>query len=123
MLKSLPTFAGERKGDYVFSTVFGLKPVNGFSKARIRLDEEVREELAQKAAESGPEGCWPTELPKWVLHDCRRTIRTNLPRLGVPSEIAELVIGHQKKGIEAVYDMFKCLDQTRDALERWFAVM
>lgn len=119
ILKSLPTFAGERKGAYIFSSVFGLKPVNGFSKARKRLDEEIREELAKKAAGSGPDGCWPAELPEWVLHDFRRTIRTNLPRLGVLREIAELVIGHKKPGIQGVYDIFEYLDEKRDALERW----
>ena len=38
-------------------------------------------------------------IPRWTLHDLRRTMRTGLGRLGVEPHIAELVIGHAKKGI------------------------
>ncbi len=118
ILKSLPTFEGESRGDYLFSTCFGQKPVDGFSKAKNRFDELVREELAKKAVEPGDHR-WPVALEPWVLHDFRRDIRTNLPRLGVPADIAELVLGHKKPGIRAVYDIFEYLDEKRDALERW----
>ena len=119
ILKSLPTFGGDRKGDYLFSTTFGLKPVSGFSKAAARLNRFVREEAAKGASERGSDDSLPAELEHYVLHDFRRTIRTNLSRLGVPREIAELVIGHRKKGIDAVYDIFEYLDEKRDALRRW----
>ena len=38
LLKSLPRF---HQGDHLFSTTFGKKPVNGFSKAKARLDRRM----------------------------------------------------------------------------------
>jgi integrase len=61
ILETLPRFA---RGDYVFSTTFGAKPVNGFSKAKKRLDKAMLAELGA--------------LPPFVLHDIRRTMRTGL---------------------------------------------
>ena len=60
-------------------------------------------------------------LPRWVLHDLRRTIRTNLSALDVPDTVAEAVIGHGRKGIQRVYDRWRYLPQIRDALEAWQA--
>jgi integrase len=38
ILRALPRFT---KGDYLFSTTFGMKPVNGFSKAKQRVDKRI----------------------------------------------------------------------------------
>jgi integrase len=40
------------------------------------------------------------------LHDCRRTSRTLLSRIGVPFETAEAVLGHRAKGVAPVYDRY-----------------
>jgi hypothetical protein len=42
----LPRF---NKGDYLFSTDFGVKPVNGFSKCKNRLDTAMKEKLLPPA--------------------------------------------------------------------------
>ena len=38
VLETLPRF---KRGDHLFSTNFGKQPVNGFSKAKTRLDREM----------------------------------------------------------------------------------
>ena len=44
------------------------------------------------------------EAPEpWLVHDLRRTCGRRLSQLRVPTEIAELVIGHTE-GIAAVYN-------------------
>ena len=39
-----------------------------------------------------------------MLHDIRRTVRTRLSSLRVSERVAEMVIGHGKKGLARVYD-------------------
>jgi integrase len=110
-------------GDYLFSTRVGRKPddtkaskrarkkpdgkkpVNGFSKAKARIDAHIG------------------EVPHWVLHDIRRTVRTRLSALRIPDPIAEMVIGHAKKGLARVYDQHKYVDEMREALEAWSACL
>jgi integrase len=58
-------------------------------------------------------------LAPFVLHDLRRTTRTGLGRLGVRPDVAELVIGHSKGGIEAVYDVHKYKSEIAAALALW----
>jgi integrase len=59
------------------------------------------------------------EMPRWRIHDLRRTCRTGMGKLGVPQHVAELVIGHTLPGIIAVYDRYSYLAEKRDALNRW----
>ena len=67
------------------------------------------------------EGGNPTEveLPDFVLHDIRRTMRTGLSALPVSSDVAELVIAHARPGLRRVYDQFAYLDEKRHALDLW----
>jgi integrase len=112
LLDWLPHF---RKGPYLFSTTFGEKPVNGFSKAKARLDEFMLEELGP-----GP-GDQPTELAPFVIHDLRRTVRTRLSSLRVPDIVAKMVIGHCRRGLARVYDQHRFVDEMREAIELWAA--
>lgn len=86
---------------YVFSTSGGHGHIKGFSKAKRRLDATVG------------------EIPHFVLHDLRRTVRTRLSQLRVRFEVAEMVIGHGKKGLARVYDQHEYLDEIREALNLW----
>ena len=101
VLKSIPQFT---KGDHLFSTTYGEKPVAGFSKTKVRLDTLMS-----------------PILPPWVIHDIRRTVRTRLASLRVPDMVAEMVIGHGRKGIQRVYDQHSYEDEMREALELWAA--
>src|SRR5262249_18483737 len=97
--------------DYLFSSVFGKAAVNGFSKAKARLDKLMLEELRKNDAKA--------TLPPFVLHDCRRTVRTRLSSLRVPDIVAEQVIGHGPKGLQRVYDQHRFVDEMREALGAW----
>jgi integrase len=109
LLRGLPRF---KRGDYLFSTTFGTKPVDGFSKAKARLDRLMLEKLREAHGEKA-------KLPPFVVHDLRRTVRTRLSKLRVPDTVAEMVIGHGRKGIQRVYDQHKFVDEMREALALW----
>ena len=100
LLASLPRFD---RGDHLFSATFGVTPVNGFSKAKRRIDAAM--------GKTAP----------WVLHDIRRTMRTHLSALPIPDSVRELTIGHLKAGLHRVYDQHAYLDEKRHALELWSA--
>jgi len=99
IIKSLPRFTGP----YVFSTTGGVRPISGFSKAKARLD----------ALTPG--------ITPWRLHDLRRTVRTGLGALPVPSNVCELVIAHAQPGLHKVYDLHSYRDEKRRAFELWSA--
>src|SRR5262249_55754140 len=58
-------------------------------------------------------------LPRWTLHDLRRTFRTGLGKLGVAPHIAELCINHVKGGVEAIYDRHRYQREIKAALALW----
>lgn len=102
ILEDLPRF---KKGDFLFSTTFGAKPVNGFSKCKVRLDKAMRVELGT--------------LEPFVIHDIRRTMRTHLSALPIPDRVREMVIAHAQPGLHKVYDQHSYLDEKRRALDLW----
>lgn len=89
-------------GPFVFSTTGGKRPFSGYGRALARL---------HKASGTAA----------WSLHDARRTLRTRLAALQVPDNVAELVIGHGKRGLARVYDQHRYLPEMRSALDRWAA--
>jgi integrase len=103
ILKTLPRF---ERGDHLFSTSFGMTPVNGFSKAKAILDRKLKQIIGK-----------PVE--PFVIHDIRRTMRTGLSALPIPDLVRELVIAHGKPGLHKVYDQFAYLDEKRQALDLW----
>lgn len=56
-----------------------------------------------------------------VIHDLRRTIRTNLSELGAPQNVAELCLNHRPTGVTRVYGRSELLEQRYIALLRWEA--
>lgn len=97
-------------GDFVFSTTNGQKPINGFGKAAAAF----RARMAAALSQIRPGAI----MEPWVLHDNRRVVRSALTALGVRPEVAETVLGHGKQGIEAVYNQYEYLPETRHALQR-----
>ena len=59
------------------------------------------------------------EEPRWRPHDLRRTMRTGLAAAGISETVAELAVGHTRKGIAAVYDQHRYEDEKRAALQTW----
>ncbi|MGO8463208.1 tyrosine-type recombinase/integrase [Rhizobium leguminosarum] len=115
ILDSLPRYKGEKTGKFLFSTTLGSKPINGFSRAKEALDTAMLAELRKVDPDA--------ELPEWVFHDIRRTVRTRLSGLRVNSDVAEMVIGHGKTGLRRVYDQYEFEPEMREALQRWAAAL
>jgi integrase len=62
-------------------------------------------------------------VPHFHVHDLRRTARTTLAALKVPSVIAEKCLNHKVKGVEGTYDRHDYFDERRDALKKLAAFM
>ena len=91
--------------------VFEASPGKAIGNAALsRAVERAHEALGAKMIE--PWG-------RWTPHDLRRTMRTALSACKVRPDIAELTIGHTKRGIVAVYDQHGFDDERRKALEAW----
>ena len=65
----------------------------------------------------------PADMPRWTIHDLRRTSRSLMSRAGVQSDIAELVLGHVLGGIRATYDLHRYEQEKGDALKRLAALI
>jgi hypothetical protein len=59
------------------------------------------------------------ELPDWVNHDLRRTVRTGLSKLKFPRDVAEAVLAHRPPGIVGTYNLHEFEDEKREALAAW----
>jgi integrase len=103
LLAKLPRFTS---GDFLFSNRFGKAPVSGFGHAKERIDAHM-----------------PADMPPWCFHDIRRTLRTRLSALRIDDKVAEMLIGHGKRGLDRVYDQHKFEPEIRDALTRWHALL
>jgi integrase len=106
LLRELPQFTT----DYLFSGPSGGR-INSFNKAKARLDKEMLAILREANPAAG--------LEPFVVHDLRRTCRTRLSALKIQDHVAEMVIGHARKGLQRVYDQHKFIDEMREALQKW----
>jgi integrase len=93
-------------GPFVFTTTSGRRPISGFGKIKMRLDDSVAEIVGKP-------------VPAWRFHDLRRTMRTHIGGLPVPSDVAEMVIGHRPGGVRGTYDLHAYRTEKRRALELW----
>jgi integrase len=59
------------------------------------------------------------KIDPWSAHDLRRTTRSGLSRLRCPSNIAESVLGHSKKGVEGTYDLHMYEEECKEWLQKW----
>ncbi|MFD0987806.1 tyrosine-type recombinase/integrase [Methyloligella solikamskensis] len=114
ILADLPRFAD---CDFLFTTT-GTVPINGHSKAKRALDASIVRTLRAMAKQRGddPRSVTPE---RWVLHDLRRVVRTNLAALQVDDHVAEMAIGHGRTGLQRVYDQHKYLPEIRQAMIAW----
>ena len=102
IIEKLPRFAD---CDYLFS-FDGRRPVAPYSHdAKRAIDQSMIGELGT--------------LKPFVVHDLRRSVRSRLSALHVNSEVAEAVLGHQRRGVAGVYDRYTYATEKREALEAW----
>jgi integrase len=99
---------------FVFTTD-GKHPISGFSKFKRKFDAKVLAELRKDNPDA--------ELPRWTLHDLRRTARSLMSRAGVASDHAERCLGHVLPGIRGTYDRHEYLNEKRYAFEALAALI
>jgi integrase len=58
------------------------------------------------------------DLPRWTLHDLRRTARSLMAEAGVSRDTAERVLGHALPGVEGTYDRYAYAAEKAEALQR-----
>jgi integrase len=94
---------------FIFSTTGGKKGFSGFSKAKKALDAEIAKIRKAEKRE---------KMPRWTLHDLRRTARSLMSRAKVPADHAERALGHVIGGVRETYDRYEYLDEKRDAFAK-----
>jgi integrase len=103
---------GEARGAFAFSTDGGTTAVNGWSKSKGRLDAAALEELRKER----PDG----DFPEWHLHDLRRTVATNLARLGIDCVVISKILNHSANGdVTAIYDRYGRDHEMAEAMAKW----
>jgi integrase len=115
VLSGLPRF---NRGEHLFSTTSGESPVWVSDKVKRRLDAAMLVELRELARKRG-ENPAEVNLPAWVNHDLRRTLRSRLSELRVSAGVVEAILAHASPGIRNVNDRHEYFDEKRDALELW----
>ncbi len=63
------------------------------------------------------------KIPYFRCHDLRRTFRSLLPKYDVEEIVAEATLNHKPKGIVAVYNRYKYLEQRRIAHDKMAKVI
>jgi len=105
LLDNVPRF---KRGSHVFSTTWGEKPTMIGDKIKTQIDALMAQELG-------------AEPKAWRIHDLRRTVRSHLSALQTPDHVAEMVLGHGRRGLQRIYDQHRYEDELRTALTRWAA--
>jgi len=99
---------GDKPKGFVFSTTGGKRPFSGFSKAKAELDKEIAK--IRKADGRG-------KMPRWTLHDLRRTARSLMSRAGVDTDHAERCLGHVIGSVRETYDRWSFIEEKRKAFK------
>jgi integrase len=110
IIKAMPRREGAA---LVFEGVRKTTPT-GFGKLKATLDATMAAAAANRDA----------ALPRWTIHDIRRTAATGLQRLGVRLEVTEAILNHvsgSRAGIVGVYQRHGWEREKVEALEAWTA--
>ena len=115
LIRALPRF---KRGDHLFSHSFGETPALLLHDAKTRIDQLMLRYLKALARMNRSS---TKDLLPFVTHDLRRTVRTRLAALEVSDTVAELCVGHAKRGLQRTYDQHSYEAQMRRAFELWAA--
>jgi integrase len=92
----------------------GQRGFSGWGYSKTRLDERIAKQ--REAGRAKP-------MPKWTLHDLRRTAATTMAEnLGVLPHIVEAILNHisgHKGGVAGVYNRTRYTDEMHAALCNW----
>ncbi|HEY2384832.1 MAG TPA: tyrosine-type recombinase/integrase [Terriglobia bacterium] len=117
IIENLPKFT---KGDYLWTSTSGALPINGFSKAKNRIDAETLERRSAAGLKDN--------IADWTMHDLRRTAATLMAKSGVLPHVLSAILGHlmpaavtskQAAHITGIYNRHDYLNEKRAALEAW----
>ena len=103
---------------YLFPSTRTKKPIQQKSLTETKWHLKNPEKVKYGRSYT-PAQLWLDCMPDWSPHDLRRTVRTGLARMSCPSEVAEAVLGHSRKGIEGTYDLHSYEAECRQWLQRW----
>jgi integrase len=92
-------------------SVFGRSGTgfSGWSKSKALLDARL--------------ACRGMDMPRWTLHDLRRTFSTRLHDAGVEPLVIEALLAHKQQGVAGVYNRASFRDAKRAALGRWHEML
>ena len=119
ILEQLPRIANAR--GFVFTTT-GSTAVSGFSRAKATIEGTILERLREQAEARGDDPAKVAAPPHWTFHDLRRTVATNLQKLGVRLEVTEAVLNHvsgSRAGVTGIYQRHTWAEEKRAALDAW----
>jgi integrase len=103
---------GEANGEYLFSNDSSKTPINGWSKGKTRLDVAALDELRKERPDA--------VMADWHLHDVRRSVATNLARLGVDRTIVARILNHADNTVTGRhYDKHGRNEEMVAALAAW----
>jgi integrase len=120
IIEGLPRI-GDGKGGFVFTTT-GATAVSGFSRAKGAVDKAILETTKEDAEVRGDDPADVRAPDRWTFHDLRRTLATNLQKLGVKLEVTEAVLNHvsgSRAGIVGIYQRHEYAAEKRAALDAW----
>jgi len=117
-LEAAPRIVGPKS--FIFTTT-GETPVSGWSRAKNRLDQEMLAAARREAVERGddPE---TVSIPRWTLHDLRRTAASGMARLGIAVHVVERLLNHRSgtiRGVAAIYNRHDYWTEREAASEAW----
>jgi integrase len=99
IVQGLPRINGSK---YVF-TINGEVPFTAFHDAKVRVHALMGD-----------------NVPHWMVRDLRRTATTLMAEIGVAPHVADKILNHTSgeiRGVAAVYNQFKYLDERKSALD------
>jgi integrase len=87
----------------------GAEPITTFSWIKSELDAAITSEMG-------------AALPRWTLHDLRRTTVTALARMGFAPHVCDRLLNHAGgtiSGVAAIYQRHEFLTERAAALDAW----
>jgi integrase len=112
VIASLPRIKSNK--GYLFTTN-AESHVSGYSAAKRQVDKTMLD-IAREG------GGADVDIPRWTLHDLRRTTASGMARLGIALPVIEKVLNHSSgsfAGIVGVYQRHHFADEKRTALDAW----
>ena len=60
-----------------------------------------------------------SKVSDWKFHDIRRTVATNLSKMGYNRMLIKRILNHADGDVTAIYDRYQYINEKREALQSW----